>query len=263
MIVNFQKKKLSKIIVIVLVIVLALFILNYFRSGVKNFFYLVSSPVQKFFWQLGDGLSEFFTKGSIRKEVINLRLQNQELLNQVSLLQELRKENQDLRTALELQLQKDFKLVLVKIISKSTSENSILIDKGSEDGLVLNAPVINQNRVLFGKISEVYKNFSRVTLPTDNKFVSDVVIQTKEIYGVVRGMGEADLLLDLIPKDSEIKEGDILVTSNLEGVFPKNLLIGEIKTIKKEATKPYQTGEVRPFFDLKNTDNLFVVTNFK
>ena len=105
MIINSQKRKISKTIIAVLAIVLALFVLNYFRLSIKNFFYLISSPIQKSFWRAEDSISKIFGS-DLRKEVIDLRVGNQALLNQISLLENLQKENQELRAALDLNLQK-------------------------------------------------------------------------------------------------------------------------------------------------------------
>lgn len=261
-----KRKNLIKILVSAVLLIVLLFLLNFFNHEVKNFFYLISSPVQKLFWQTSTNFSG--------KEVSELRQKNQELLAQLSLLEQLQKENEQLRGALNLDLQKDFKLVFSQIISKDASEDSILIDKGGEDGISENMPVIDQQKALFGKISEVYKNFSRVSLISGKDFASDVKIQparsatdvaggNKDILGVAKGRGNFSLYLDLVPKDAEIREGDVLVTSNLEGRFPKDLLVGVIDKVIKEDPKPFQTAGIKPFFDLTVVDNLFVITNFK
>jgi len=262
MIINSQKRKISKTVIIILSIILALFVLNYFRLNIKNFFYLISTPIQKSFWWAGDNISKILGS-DLRKEVSNLRVENLVLLNQTTLSETLQKENQELRAALDLNLQKDFKLVLAEVISKDSTANLILINKGAEDGILKDMPVINSQKVIFGKVSEVYKNFSRVVLITDESYTFDAKVQEKEIYGVVRGGGSIYLYFDLISREAELKEGDVLVTSNLGGEFPKDLLIGRVEEIKKEDTKPFQGANIKAFFDLKKTDSLFVITNFK
>ena len=262
MIINSQKKKISKIIIAVLVIILVLFILNCFRSNIKNFFYLISSPIQKSFWGAGNDISKILGS-DLRKEVINLRIKNQEISNQISILENLEKENQELRQALDLNLQKDFKLIFAGIISKDSAANIILIDRGSEDGILKDMPVINSQNVLFGRVLEVYKSFSRVSLIVDKTYVFDAKVQGKEIYGVVRGGGDYNLYFDFISKEAELKEEDVLMTSVLGGEFPQNLLVGKVGKINKEDTKPFQSADINAFFDLKETDNLFVITNFK
>lgn len=259
---NIKKRRIPKIIVIALALILALFILNFFRSPVKNFFYLVSSPVQKLFWKMGDNVSALFN-GSLEKEISDLRQKNQELLDQLSLLDQYKKENEDLRTALGLNLQKDFKMVFSQIISKDASEDSILIDKGAEDGIAKDMPAIDRQKVLFGKVSEVYNNFSRVVLISDKSSVFDAKVGNKEIYGVVKGEGGLNLYFDLVSRDADLQINDVLTTSVLGGKFPNDLLVGEIQKINKEDIKPFQTADIKPFFDLSKTDDLFIITNFK
>ncbi len=254
-------KKITPFIVI-LAFILILVLLNIFQKETRNFFYSIFSPIQKYLWTTGSNFYEFLG-GNLKKENSELRVKNQELVNQLSLLEELKKDNEELRTALELNLNKDFKLVFAEIIAKDISENSILIDKGSEDGISKDMPVINGQRVIFGRISEVYNNFSRIVMITAKNFTFDVKVQNKEIYGVVRGERAMNIRLDLVPRDSELQEGDVLTTSSLEGVFPKNLLVGTVGEIKKEDTKFFQTAEIKPFLDIKSVENLFIITNFK
>jgi len=283
--INSQKRKIgtsflqarAKILIIILAIILLLVILNLCSKSVKNFFYVISSPFQKFFWRIGNNASDFLYAFLRIKDLKNdnnqLLLENQKLLLEISVLEDLKKENQTLREALDIGLQKDFKMVLAQVISKDISEDSILIDKGSDDGLSKDMPVINQQKIIFGKVAEVYKNFSRVILITEKSSAFDAKIQftlpkpageggEKEIYGVVKGKGNLDLYFDIVSKNAEIKEGDVLTTSTLGGEFPQNLLVGQIEKIKKEDIKPFQSADIKPFFNLEKTESLFVITNF-
>lgn len=264
--ISYKKKKYPKILIAVFIALLFFLILNFFSQGIKNVFYSISSPFQKIFWQIGQKSSNFFTPflmiGKLKTESAELNIKNQQLLSELFLLEELKLENQTLREALDTDLQKDFKFITAEVISKDASKDSILINKGSEDGISKDMPVINQQKVLFGNISDVYKNFSRITLISDKIFVFDVKTQN-ETLGIIKGNGNLNLRLDLIIRDADLKEGDVLITSSLAGSFPKNLLVGKALKIIKEDTKTFQTAIVEPFFDIKNTDILFVITNFK
>lgn len=264
--INYRKRKYPKILIAVFIALLFFFVLNFFSQGIKNIIYSISSPFQKIFWQIGqrssNSLAPFLMVGRLKTENTELNIKNQQLLAELSLLEELKLENQILREALNTNLQKDFKFITAKVISKDASKDSILIDKGSGEGILKDMPVINQQKVLFGKISDVYKNFSRINLISDKSFVFDVKTQN-EIYGIIKGNGNLNLHLDLITRDADLKEGDILMTSSLGGSFPKNLLVGKTLKVIKEDTKTFQTANIEPFFALKNTDILLVITNFK
>ncbi len=262
-----------KILVIVIVGVLIIFLLNLCQKGLRDVFYLISSPAQKVLWRTGKGLSDFgktiIEIRDLKKENTELKLKNQQLLAESSSLKELKKENEILRKVLEVGLKKDFELVLVEIIGKDVSQDFILINKGSKDGIQKDFPVISQQKVLFGKIDKTYENFSKVMLISNKNSVFDVKVQdsdqavAQKIYGVVKGKGNLDIFLDLISSEVEIKEGDILITSALEGNFPKGLLVGEIEKKKKNDIKPFQKAEVKPFFDITQAESLFVITNFR
>ena len=263
---------------VLLVVFFVVLNLTGFQKEVKNFFYLISSPIQEAFWRVGDRISDFFETVT---EIKNLKTENeefklkiQELLAENIALKEFKKENEILRTALEIGLEKDFELILAQVIGKDISQDFILINKGLKDGISKDSPVINQQKVLFGKIQEVYDNFSKVMLITDKKSSFDAKIlapyQTEgfgagsdsEIYGIVKGKGNLQLYLDLIPQDKEIKEGDLIVTTPLGGIFPSGLLVGKIKEVRKSDIEPVQQAEISPLFDIKETEYLFIITNF-
>ncbi len=258
----------SKIFLILFLIIIVFIILNLtgFSKEVRNFFYFISAPIQKTFWQTGMKTSEFF--GAIWKTKILteenevLRRKIQELLTENVRLKELKEENEFLREALNIGLEKDFQLILSKAISKDISQDSLLIDKGLKDGVSKGLPVITNQKILLGKIEKVYQDFSEVIL-TSNKDISfDAKISDKEIYGVVKGKGSSKIYLDLIPKDKEILKGDLVVTTAMGGIFPEGLLVGTIKEVKKSDVEPWQRAEIEAGFTLQNINDLFIIVKF-
>jgi rod shape-determining protein MreC len=252
--------------IVLLVAIFLLLNLTPAAKGIKNFFYLISLPIQKTFWNLGDNLSDFFESISeakkLREENDALRLENQELFNQIASLKEVEDENEVLRTALGLGLEKDFRLELVQIVGKDISQDSILIDKGSADGLLKDMPVITEEKVLLGKIEEVFNDFSRVNLISHKESSFSASIEGKDVEGLIKGKGGLSLALELIPKEKEVGEGDFIVTTQLGGYFPEGLLVGESKKIEKLDVEPFQTVKVEPKFNLEELKTLFVITEF-
>lgn len=253
-------------ILIGFIIILFIFALNLFQKEVKNFFYSISSPIQKTFWRVGDNVSNFFETiaeiKNLKNENEELKLKIQELLAANTSLKEFKKENEILREALEIGLEKDFKLTLAEVISKDISQDFILINKGSEDGISKGLPVITQQKILYGKIGELYSNHSKVILISHKDSSFGAQISDTEIYGVVKGKGSFQLFLDLVPQDKEIKVGNLIVTTSLSGVFPKGILVGEIKKVKKSDIEPFQQAEISPFFDIKEIEALFIILEY-
>ena len=254
------------IIVVLLIVFFAVLNLTPLNKGVKNFFYSISSPIQKTLWNTGSNVSDFFEAfGEIKNLKIEnkkLKLEIQDLLAKNAVLKEIEIENKVLREALAIGLEKDFKLVLAQVVSKDVSQDFILINKGSQDNISKDLPVITPQKVFLGKIYEVYPNFSKVQLSTHKESSFNVKIAGKEIFGVVKGKGNSKLFLDFVPHEKEIKKGDKIITTSLGGIFPKDLLIGEIQEVIKLDIKPFQTAEVKPFFNIKETQELFIIMEF-
>jgi len=82
------------------------------------------------------------------------------------------------------------------------------------------------------------------------------------VYGAVKGSGNLSVYLDLVNSNSKLNENDVLVTSGLEGIFPKDLLVGKITSVSQNDLKPFQTAKVQPFYDVQNIDHLLVITNY-
>ncbi|XOA43168.1 MAG: rod shape-determining protein MreC [Candidatus Nealsonbacteria bacterium] len=261
-----HSQRLKVGIIIFIIISLFLFNLSPFSERIKNFFYSLSEPVQKWLWEKGGGISDFFEMilrmKRLEQENEKLKLENQELKSKDTKLEQLRRENETLRTALNLNLQEEFKLIISQVIGKEIAGDYLIIDKGSEDGIAFGFPVITQQKSLVGKVIQVYESTSKIQLLTskDNSF--DVEIFEKEIYGLAEGKGNFNLLLELIPREKEINLTDKIITTTLGGNFPEGLLVGEIKKVKKSDVASFQEAEIQPAFDIREIDYLFLITNF-
>jgi len=266
-----MKLSFKKVLIGFLIVVLAIFLLNYFQKELRSFFYSVSSSIQKALWGAGDNVSDFFS-GVIRiktleSETDHLKLENQKLLAEIIILKGLKKENETLRRALEVGLEKDFKLILGQVIGKDISSDFILIDKGESDGVLKDMPVITEERVVLGKVSEVYNKYSKIMLLTSNKSSFDAKIFTpekeeKNISGVVKGKNNLKVFLELISKDESINQGDLVITTRLGGVFPDNLLVGQIKEIRKKDIESFQQAEIDPAFNINDLNHLLIITDY-
>ncbi|MCK4781540.1 rod shape-determining protein MreC [Candidatus Parcubacteria bacterium] len=236
---------------------------------VRNFIYSISAPIQENFWQKGNKVSDFFDfisrSKSLGEENKKLLSDNQELISENTWLKELKKENEMLRQALDIELQKDFKLILAEIISKDISQDFILINKGLKHGILKGRAVVTSQKALCGRIDEVYDDFSKVMLISNPEISFDAKIQSEdkdEVYGVIEGKTNSALYFNLIPQDKEIKKHDIIITTSLGGIFPKGLLVGRIKEIKQDDVQPFQQAEIEPFFSLKDIETLFIITEY-
>lgn len=221
--------KLKIIIFSVLIIVFFLVLnLTFFGKGVKNFFYLISSPIQKWFWGAGDKVSDFFETiteiKDLKKDNEGLKLKIQELLSENISLKESKTENEILRKALDIGLEKEFKLTIAHITGINTDINPdfIFIDKGSKDNIVKDLPVITKQKMLVGRIGEVNNNFSKVILISNKESSFVGKITDTDIFGEVNGKGNFKIFFERIPREKEIKDGDLVITTPLGRIFQKD-----------------------------------------
>jgi len=259
----FSKRGTILIIIIGILIILSL---NFFQKTIKGFFYAFSAPIQMVFWQAGDNVANFF---GVISSFNKLQAENdqaqkiiQELLSEKASLTELKKENETLREALQIGLQKDFQLVFAEVIGKDIDQESILINQGAGDGLSLGMPVVTEQKILLGRITEVFENFSRVALISNKKSSCDVEISDTDAAGVVRGLGNSKIELDLVPQNKDLQVNDLVVSSSLGGIYPAGLLIGTVNKVSRNDVSPFYQAEVAPLFDLQKISAVFVILNF-
>jgi len=261
-------RKFEKNIGIIIFIIISIFILNLspFSRGIKDFFYSISSPIQLWLWEKGSNTSGFFSSilkaEDLKQENESLKAQNQDLISGNIELERLKRENEILRTALGLGLEKEFDLEIAHVIGKEISDDYLIINKGFSNGIRSGFPVITENKVLIGKITEVYENISKAELLSSKNSSFDIEILEKDIYSLAKGKGNSEILLDLIAREEKIDIGDKVITSALGGNFPKALLVGEVKNIKKSDTAAFQQAEVKLSFEIKDLRDIFIIKDF-
>jgi len=261
----------KKTLIILVFIALFFFFANLFQGEIKNFTFQISSPIQSSLWKSGEKISNFFSEifeSEKKEEEINrLNKENKKLISEIAFLKEVEKENENLRKALGIGLAKNFKLSYAEIINKDICQNIITINKGKKDGISKNMPVVSSGKIIIGKIKNVFKNFSKVQLLTDKNMSFDIKIQSanekKDISGIGKGDGKSKILISFIPKDKKITKGDLVVSSSLGDIFPNGFLIGKVTRIEKKDTETFQKIEASPAFQIKELENLFIITGQK
>lgn len=256
---------LLKFIISGLAFLVVLVALNFFSSGIKNAFFVLTQPIEKTFWAAGEAaagyLSSIIKAGSLEKENNGLKNENQKLLSEISALKAISVANQaqsDLSAACQ---NLDFEYLMAGVMG--LEQNDILtINVGSEDGIAENMPVVTSGNALLGRIYKAYKDFSEVQLISSKDSVVNVEILGSGVAGAARGQGNLGVMLDLVPISDDINKDDILISSPLESVFPKGFLVGKIIQPQRNDQKPFQQAQVEPFFNIK-AGNVFIITNYK
>ena len=118
---------------------------------------------------------------------------------------------------------------------------------------------------LVGQVTQVGSNWSIVqSLVNENIAVSVMVESTREVTGYLKGFKDSKnrnlaKVYDL-PMDSEVKEGDIIMTSGVGQLYPKEIKIGEVTKVEEDKIKVMKSAIVKPYVDFNKLEELFIVS---
>src|SRR3989338_2862492 len=170
----------------------------------------VASGIKDFF-------ATIFTIKNLAAENAALNQKIDELAFENARLQSSKQENAALRRALNFQEQSDFNQIPVLVISADPTgfSQTIIINKGSEDRIPENAPVIVAPGILVGKVTKVYPGSSEVSLITSPFMLVNAEVSESGAKGLVRGEHGLSLAFDLVTQNEVIKPTDKIITSGL------------------------------------------------
>ena len=138
--------------------------------------------------------------------------------------------------------------------------DTLLIGRGSNDGVKINSPVVTRSG-LAGRIIEVGPNTASVLLLTDQNSGVGARVQRvgSRATGVCKGDNTGLLSMVYLPSDADIRPGDVIVTSGLGGVFPPGLFIGVVKEAVKDAGNALKIGRITPKVDFDRLEEVYVL----
>ena len=259
----------KKYLIISVVLILGLVFLNLFPNASKtleNFIFKIFSPAQKLFIKTGDSISGFskilLSIRNLGEENTQLRQKNTELETQVSELKAVKAENEALRSALNFSPKDATVYEMASVVGKNITggEDWILIDKGTDNGIEKNMAVVSEQFSLVGKVIESGKNFSKVMLITDKNNVVAALIENKRSEGLTQREGGSDkIFLDFIPKNENIELGEKILTSGMDNVYPKGILIGKVENIDSSENQLFQKISILPAVDFNKLEEVFVL----
>lgn len=218
------------------------------------------------FVKLGDYIPIVHSRRELDRENRELRAENDILRQQARALGETGRENLRLSDLVELKRHTNFRTLGARVIGRDTANwwKTIQIDRGSEDGLRENMPVLNADG-LIGKTITVTRGESRVLLLLDHGCKVSAFIQDSREPGVVAGMADSFAReplcrMTFVDRRAKIQQGEAIITSGLGGIFPKGILIGTvIKAQLNTESGMYQDLLVKPAADFRRLEELIVI----
>ena len=257
----------TKAFLLALIIIIGLIFLNFTSVSlrIKNFFYSISSPVQKVldnsFKKIKNGLGFFGSFKKVYQKNIDLEEEVNNLLAENVKLRELKEENEFLSSYLNIPLSQRHQVELANIVGRDFQglEKYVLIDKGKLAGVSENMPVVAFENMLVGRIVEVFNDFSKVLLILSTNSKIPALIQESRAEGLILGKHGGVLSMDLIPKDIKIEKGQAVITSGIDGIFPKGLLIGKIAVVESSENEMFQKIMVKPIIEAEKIERVFII----
>lgn len=221
------------------------------------------TPVEKGVFGTGRAVRNFWGNYIYLRGV---RQQNEELLAEVQRLrlEELRL-TEDTAQARRLQALLGFKEQFVsqtlpaQVISTTGSEFSkgIYIDKGADDGVKTDVPVITPDGIV-GKTLRVYPHSSLVLEISDPTSGAGVILQKSRLQGILKGTPDGEVTVHNIMSDEKVEVGEQVLTSGGDGVFPKGMPVGRVSRVSPAGT--FLNITVHPAAELERIEEVLVVT---
>lgn len=138
----------------------------------------------------------------------------------------------------------------------------VIINQGSNDGIRRGMPVVT-DQGLVGRVDAVIADAARVQLITDPASTVNVRLQNAEADATLSGSITGDLTLDLIPQDTALQTGDLVLTSGLGGGYPPNLIVGQVGNVRTNDIDLFQQATVQPVVDFNRLQIVLIITNFE
>ena len=203
----------------------------------------------------------FSSQSALEREVKNLKRQqvaNALLLQQA---QQLNAENQHVRKLLEVRDRMPVTSVLSEILydARDAFTRKLVMDRGTRDGVAPGQPVIDDVGVV-GQVTRVFMFTSEVTLLTDKDQAIPVQVVRNGLRSVAYGRGQAGVLdLRFMAANADIKVGDVLVTSGIDGVYPPGLAVAKVEQVENNATGAFGRIVCQPLAGIDRNRHLLIL----
>lgn len=226
-------------------------------AGVYPLRVIVDAPVSIWQW------SSAALKDREELELENSRLNTERLLTNARLQRysALEAENARLRAMLEATSTVTDRIRVAELMAVSANpyRHSIVIDKGTRDGVYDGQSMIDANGVV-GQVIEPGLLSSQCLLISDPGHALPVEVNRNGLRTIARGTGEFDRLdLPFLPNNADIQEGDLLVTSGLGGAFPAGYPVAVVTAVTRAPAEPFAAVSAKPSTQLNQVREVMLV----
>jgi len=199
----------------------------------------------------------------VREENYRLRGELQQAQADLVKYREAMANNVRLEKLLNLKKELAAPFLTARIVGRDPSQwfNTVIINQGTSDGVQMGMPVVSGEGVV-GQVRNASPHFAKILLANDPNSAIDVLLQESRVQGIVKGNGKG-FDLQYVLKNNEVKEGEIVLTSGLGGVFPKGLVLGTVAKVVRNRRGMFQQIEVASAVNFEQLEYLVIILQEK
>ena len=242
-------------------------------APMEGLFLQLATPAQRFLDNLTERVIDANALWRRSRDLQERNQQLESLVDQLMIenvrLKEVEAQNEDLRRKLNFaETHPQYVLRAAQITGQvigaepNNFASILIIDVGRRDGIRKEMPVVTE-RGLVGHVRAVGPNWAKVLLIVDPSSSVAALTQSSRALGVVSGRLGEDLVMDYIPQEIAVAEGEVVLTSGVGGKYPKALVIGQIVQVEQYDVETFQRAIVRPSVDFRQLETVLVITSFE
>jgi len=268
---NGSKKRHGIIVVVTLLVISFLFLTANIKfwqtpSFVESIVIAVISPFQELVSKTINGTARVWNNYislidtqeenyQLRREIEKLKFQNNTLVEKLNSFERLDKLSDFVNTS-------DLNLITADVVGFDSTgwAKMIMINKGLNNSVRKDMAVVTYNG-LVGRVVQSTSKYSKVLLITDPRSAVDAVIQRSRDRGVVVGNNKGICEMKYLSIDSDVREGDIVISSGLGGIYQKGFLIGTVSRVYEKKTGLFRSVDITPSADISRTEELLVAVS--
>lgn len=225
-----------------------------------------TGPFQELFSFVSRGFGylweTYFHLVSTAEENISLRKELVDARQKAGRCEELEITNQRLREYLKFKDKIDQPSIAAEIIGQDPSpwHSSLSINRGSDDGVAKGDAVLVPEGVV-GQVVEVASDYSKIMLVLDRNSSVDALVQRSRARAILKGGNDGGCRLEYALRKQDIQTGDAIITSGLDGVYPKGIGIGTVSRVTVKGSGVFQDIEVQPYVDFSKIEEVIIFLN--
>lgn len=270
---NETRERIRWVTFVALVVVTIVLLILDSTGGLDGAFAFLEDPIASIMgWTTSrtENVSDIFARPEdlelAQQQIEQLQLQVEALQRENEQLREIQAEYQSLQDLFNRARETpQFRREIASVIAYDTSPlfRSIIIDKGSEEGVFVGMPV-ESARGLVGQVYRTTAHAAMVILVTDNISSIPARLGTSRATGIVRGGGLGGALtMEWIDLEAQIVVGETVLSSGLGGKFPEDMIIGRVTAVERQEAELFQRAIIQPAADFSSLEMVFVITDFR